>query len=85
MTWLEVNGARLWFEQQGTGPVVLFVHGGLGDLRLWEPQARALSSRFHTIRYDLRFWGRSESADSDRPQKRRSYLIVWKRDDRARA
>jgi pimeloyl-ACP methyl ester carboxylesterase len=62
VTWLEVNGARLWIEHEGTGPVVLFVHGGLGDLRLWEPQARALSSRFHTIRYDLRFWGRSESA-----------------------
>jgi pimeloyl-ACP methyl ester carboxylesterase len=40
---------------------VLFIHGGLGDLRLWEPQARALSQRFRCIRYDLRFWGRSES------------------------
>jgi pimeloyl-ACP methyl ester carboxylesterase len=40
---------------------VVFVHGGLGDSRLWEPQAHALASRFRTIRYDLRFWGRSES------------------------
>ena len=39
----------------------MFVHGGLGDSRLWEPQAHALASRFRTIRYDLRFWGRSES------------------------
>jgi 3-oxoadipate enol-lactonase len=61
MAHVDVNGARLWIEQGGDGPAVLFVHGGLGDSRLWEPQARALASRFRTIRYDLRFWGRSES------------------------
>jgi pimeloyl-ACP methyl ester carboxylesterase len=62
MTHLDVNGARLWIEEAGRGPAVVFIHGGLGDARLWEPQARALASRFRTIRYDLRFWGRSESA-----------------------
>jgi 3-oxoadipate enol-lactonase len=56
-----VNGARLWVEQDGDGPAVLFVHGGLGDSRLWAPQAHALASRFRTIGYDLRLWGRSES------------------------
>ena len=61
MTYLAVNGARLWVEEQGAGPAVLFIHGGLGDLRLWEPQADALSDRFRCIRFDLRFWGRSES------------------------
>ena len=62
MTLLEINGAQLWVESDGRGPAVLFVHGGLGDSRLWAPQARALASRFRTIRYDLRFFGRSESA-----------------------
>jgi pimeloyl-ACP methyl ester carboxylesterase len=61
MAHVDVNGARLWVEQEGDGPAVVFVHGGLGDSRLWEPQAKALASRFRTIRYDLRFWGRSES------------------------
>jgi 3-oxoadipate enol-lactonase len=61
MPHVDVNGARLWIEQAGEGPAVLFVHGGLGDSRLWEPEARALASRFRTIRYDLRLWGRSES------------------------
>jgi 3-oxoadipate enol-lactonase len=61
MPHLDVNGARLWFEEEGTGRAVLFIHGGLGDLRLWEPQARALADRFRCVRFDLRFWGRSES------------------------
>jgi pimeloyl-ACP methyl ester carboxylesterase len=57
---VDVNGARLWVEEAGSGPAVVFIHGGLGDLRLWEPQAQALSQRFRCIRYDLRFFGRSE-------------------------
>jgi pimeloyl-ACP methyl ester carboxylesterase len=58
---VQVNGARLWVEEAGAGPAVLLVHGGLGDLRLWEPQARALADSFRVVRYDLRFWGCSES------------------------
>jgi 3-oxoadipate enol-lactonase len=56
---VEVNGAQLWVEESGDGPAVLFVHGGLGDLSLWEPQAGALSARFRCVRFDLRFFGRS--------------------------
>jgi 3-oxoadipate enol-lactonase len=61
----DVNGARLWVEEEGAGPAVLFVHGGLGDRRLWQPQAHALAARFRCIRYDLRFWGRSESPGTE--------------------
>ena len=59
MPHIEVNGARLWVEEAGDGPAVVFLHGGLGDLRLWEPEAQALADRFRCIRYDLRFFGRS--------------------------
>jgi pimeloyl-ACP methyl ester carboxylesterase len=58
---VDVNGARLWVEEEGAGPAVLFLHGGLGDMRLWEPQAHALADQFRCIRYDFRYWGRSES------------------------
>jgi 3-oxoadipate enol-lactonase len=61
IAYAHVNQARLWVEVEGSGPAVLFLHGGLGDLRLFEPQARALASRFRCIRYDLRLWGRSET------------------------
>jgi len=42
MSFVDVSGARLWVEEEGEGPAVVFVHGGLGDSRLWEPQAHAL-------------------------------------------
>jgi 3-oxoadipate enol-lactonase len=55
----DVNGARLWYDEAGSGPAVLLLHGGLGDSGLWEPVVPFLAERFRTIRTDLRFYGRS--------------------------
>ncbi len=59
MAVVDVNGARLWYDEVGEGPAVLLLHGGLGDSGLWEPVAPLLAERFRTIRTDLRFFGRS--------------------------
>jgi 3-oxoadipate enol-lactonase len=56
---VDVNGARLWYDEAGDGETVLLVHGGLGDSGLWEPVVPFLAERFRTIRTDLRFFGRS--------------------------
>jgi 3-oxoadipate enol-lactonase len=56
---VDVNGARLWYDEAGSGPAVLLLHGGLGDSGLWEPVVPLLAARFRTIRTDLRFFGRS--------------------------
>ena len=59
MPTVEVNGARLWYDEAGSGPPVLLLHGGLGDSGLWEPVVPFLAERFRVIRTDLRFFGRS--------------------------
>ena len=59
MPTVDVNGARLWYDENGSGPVVLLLHGGLGDSGLWEPVVPMLAAQFRTIRGDLRFFGRS--------------------------
>ena len=59
MALAEVNGARLWYDEAGSGPAVLLLHGGLGDSGLWEPVVPFLADRFRVIRTDLRFYGRS--------------------------
>ena len=59
MPTVEVNGARLWYDEAGSGQALLLLHGGLGDSGLWEPVVPFLAERFRTIRMDLRFFGRS--------------------------
>ncbi len=56
---VDVNGARLWYDEAGQGETVLLLHGGLGDSGLWEAVVPFLAERFRTIRTDLRFYGRS--------------------------
>jgi 3-oxoadipate enol-lactonase len=56
---VDVNGARIWYDETGEGPAILLLHGGLGDSGLWEPVVPLLARRFRTIRTDLRFFGRS--------------------------
>ena len=59
MATVEVNGARLWYDEAGSGPALLLLHGGLGDSGLWEPVVPFLAERLRVIRTDLRFFGRS--------------------------
>jgi 3-oxoadipate enol-lactonase len=63
--YVDVNNARLWVEDDGEGPAILFLHGGLGDARLWEPVAGRLRDSFRCIRFDVRFFGRSEGPDEE--------------------
>jgi 3-oxoadipate enol-lactonase len=63
--YVEVGGARLWVEDDGDGPAIIFLHGGLGDSRLWEPVAARLRDSFRCVRYDFRFFGRSEGPDEE--------------------
>ena len=59
MSVVDVNGARLWYAEAGSGEAVLLLHGGLGDSGLWEPVVPFLAERFRTLRTDFRFYGRS--------------------------
>jgi len=60
---VEVPGGRLWTEQAGAGPAVLFAHAGIADARMWDEQITALAGRYHAIRYDQRGHGRSSPPD----------------------
>jgi len=57
---LTLNGARIHFERSGSGFPILFIHAGIADSRMWEPQAKALADQFDMVRPDLRGYGDSE-------------------------
>ncbi|MFQ5522314.1 MAG: alpha/beta fold hydrolase [Acidimicrobiia bacterium] len=51
--------ARLFFEDAGAGTTVIFIHAGVADSRMWEPQFEAMHDGFRFIRLDLRGFGRT--------------------------
>jgi pimeloyl-ACP methyl ester carboxylesterase len=55
-----VNGARLWYEEQGSGPALTFVHAGICDHRQWDKQIDAFAAKYRVIRFDMRGFGQSE-------------------------
>lgn len=61
MPHLSVNGARLYYEEHGSGAeTVVFAHGLLWSGRIFDAQVRALRERYRCISYDHRGQGRSE-------------------------
>jgi 3-oxoadipate enol-lactonase len=54
-----VDGARLRYRDQGSGPAVLLVHGWTLDLEMWNALAAALRATFRVIRLDRRGFGLS--------------------------
>ncbi|PRX44220.1 pimeloyl-ACP methyl ester carboxylesterase [Prauserella shujinwangii] len=65
MSTVAVGGARLAYDEAGSGPTVVFVHAGCADRRMWEHQFHALADTYRVIRYDWRGYGGSTDADGD--------------------
>jgi len=68
----EINGARIYYEDEGSGHPLVLIHGWPMSARMWDEQARQLKNYYRVIRYDRRGFGRSpgqpwreSSADHD--------------------
>jgi pimeloyl-ACP methyl ester carboxylesterase len=51
----------LYFESKGKGPVVVLIHGGQMDRRMWDAQFDLFAKQYRVIRYDIRGFGKSEA------------------------
>lgn len=59
MPFANVNGARLYYEQHGSGPDLVFLHGAGGNHLCWWQQIPEFARNFRCTIYDARGWGRS--------------------------
>jgi pimeloyl-ACP methyl ester carboxylesterase len=58
------DGVHVYYEDVGTGPAVLLVHGAASSGRAFDDLTSYLSDQFRVIRIDLRGLGRSERVTS---------------------
>lgn len=70
------DGVKLYFEEDGRGTPVVFVHEFAGDHRSWEPQMRYFARRYRAICYSARGW-----PPSDVPEDQARYTQDRARDD----
>jgi pimeloyl-ACP methyl ester carboxylesterase len=61
--YVDVEGARLYYEAAGQGDPVVLIHGGFLDRRMWDGQFETFARSHRVIRYDVRAHGLSR-ADS---------------------
>ncbi len=73
MPYFENLGAKLYFEDQGKGKVLLFLHGASWDMRQWKNEVDYFSSEYRVITLDARGHGKSSL-----PKGNVSPDIFWK-------
>ena len=57
----EIRGLSLYVEKCGSGePAIVFLHYWGGTSRTWNKVVAQLQSKFTTVAYDARGWGRSD-------------------------
>jgi pimeloyl-ACP methyl ester carboxylesterase len=64
MATIELDGAAIYYERNGRGPAILFIHGAFGDADNWADQAPRFSDRYTCVRYDRRGFSRSSRGDA---------------------
>ena len=59
MPFAHVNAANIYYEQHGSGPDLVLLHGAGGNHVSWWRQIAAFSRSYRVTVYDARGWGRS--------------------------
>jgi 3-oxoadipate enol-lactonase len=54
----------VWHERRGEGPPVVFIHPGIADSRVWDPQWASFAPPFSLVRCDLPGFGRTPVEDT---------------------
>lgn len=54
-----VNGVNLYYEMTGAGQPLVFIHAGIADRRMWNPQYELFARNYKVLRYDRRGYGKT--------------------------
>lgn len=73
---VDSNGVRLYAEETGSGPAIVWIHEFAADYRTWEGQVRRFSREYRCITYNARGY-----PPSDTPELGAAYTYEQQRDD----
>src|SRR5690348_1047360 len=67
MPTIDRDGVSVSYNVEGEGVPILLTHGYSSSMRMWQPQAEALGSRYQLITWDMR--GHGETASPAAPEQ----------------
>ena len=70
-----INNLNLAFEDTGSGPPVILLHGYPFNRTLWDGQVSSLKDTFRMITPDLRGFGESETSAEPATMGRMTLLV----------
>ncbi len=59
MPYARINAARIYYQQVGRGPDVVFLHGAGGNHLVWWQQVAEFATEYRCTTFDARGWGLS--------------------------
>jgi pimeloyl-ACP methyl ester carboxylesterase len=65
MPYAPATGAKLYYEETGTGYPVIFAHEFGGDYRSWEPQVRHFAHQYRCIAFNFRGYNPSDVPEDE--------------------
>jgi pimeloyl-ACP methyl ester carboxylesterase len=66
MPYAEAQGARIYYEDIGSGTPILFIHEFGGDYRSWEDQVRHFGRAWRCVTWSARGYPRSDAPDDEK-------------------
>ena len=69
MAWANINGIRLYYQAQGSGPALVFAHGAGGNHLSWWQQIPEFAKQYRCVTFDHRAFGHTKDS-RDKPGRR---------------
>ena len=76
MTTTRIDDIQMAYDDAGSGPAVIFIHGYPFNRSLWTEQAEALSGKYRVVTPDLRGFGESDSSEGPATMNRMAQDIA---------
>ena len=72
MPWIEVGGTDIYYQEEGSGQPLVFLHGNSSCGEAWFQQFAAFRDRFRVIAYDSVNHGHSSNSPREEPEPDRA-------------
>lgn len=65
MSKLILDDGALWYDQRGSGPPLVFLHGGWQDSTSWQKQVDHFAEEYRVVTFDLRGHGQTGPTETE--------------------